>query len=261
MYINLNNLTDALRNFKSSKPFNHCIVENFFKTEVAKKLENEFPDFNSNIWHIYDNKLEDKKVCNDWNSFPEMTYKVFSYLNSTNFIDILDKKSLQDKLYADPGLHGGGWHIHSKGGKLNVHLDYSLHPKMDLQRKLNIIIYLNSRWKTNWGGSLGLYDNKSDQHPGQLISAIEPRFNRAVIFDTSQNSWHGLPQKICCPENEYRKSLAIYYLCKPQQGISDRGKALFSPSEEQRKDESVYELIRKRSSIRSASSVYVEDSK
>jgi len=57
MYINLNNLIDALRNFKSSKPFNHCIVENFFKTEVAKKLENEFPDFNSNIWHGLPQKI------------------------------------------------------------------------------------------------------------------------------------------------------------------------------------------------------------
>ena len=46
------------------------------------------------------------------------------------------------KLFIDPGLHGGGWHIHSNKGNLNPHLDYSIHPKMDIQRRLNLIVYL-----------------------------------------------------------------------------------------------------------------------
>jgi hypothetical protein len=53
-------------------------------------------------------------------------------------------KKLDLFLYPDPGLHGGGWHMHGAGGNLNPHLDYSIHPKSGLMRKLNIIIYLSN---------------------------------------------------------------------------------------------------------------------
>ena len=65
---------------------------------------------------------------------------------------------------------------------LNPHLDYSLHPKLYLQRKLNIIIYISKLWKENWGGGLGL-ENDNNQ-PGKLEKTIIPKFNRAIIFDT-----------------------------------------------------------------------------
>lgn len=162
----------------------------------------------------------------------------------------------ENKLYCDSGLNGGGWHIHSRGGKLNTHLDYSLHPKLGLQRKLNIIVYLNSEWQSEWGGHLGLWDNKSADEPGDLIKEIEPKFNRAAIFDTTFNSWHGLPKPLNCPECQFRKSLAVYYLTKPPIDVDNRGKALFTPTAEQQNDKEVLELIKKRSSVVTASSVY-----
>ena len=146
--------------------------------------------------------------------------------------------------------------IFTRGGKLNTHLDYSIHPKLGLQRKLNLIVYLNSRWKENWGGSLGLWGNKSNKKPGRLIKTVAPKFNRAILFDTTQNSWHGLPDPIKCPKNEFRKSLAIYYLCKKTSNISKRGKALFSPTENQKGDKKILKLIKLRSSIKDAHKVY-----
>ena len=131
----------------------------------------------------------------------------------------MTNKISKKKLYSDIGLNGGGWHIHKKGGKLNQHLDYSLHPKLGLERKLNIIIYLNSNWKKEWKGNLGFWSNESNKEPGNLVREIEPKFNRAILFDTTQNSWHGLPEPVNCPKGEYRKSLAIYYLCKPSKKL------------------------------------------
>ena len=156
----------------------------------------------------------------------------------------------------DIGLNGGGWHIHKTGGKLNMHLDYSIHPKLNLQRKLNLIIYLNSKWKEKWGGSLGFWENKSSKNPGKLIKSIVPKFNRAVIFDTTQNSWHGLAEPVRCPKKQFRKSLAIYYLCKKQKNAQKRGKALFSPLETQKKDKKIIKLIKLRSSSKTAQKVY-----
>ena len=256
--IDIENLKNAAKNWNEKKPFPHFVVDGFFKNEVAHKLESEFPEFDNKIWHEYGNAIEIKKVCNNWNVFPELTYKVFSYLNSNEFVEIISSTLFAEELplFSDPGLNGGGWHIHKKGGKLNTHLDYSLHPKLGMQRKINIIIYLNSDWKNSWGGHLGLWGNESDSKPGKLEKQIVPVFNRAAIFDTTCNSWHGLPEPLTCPSNQYRKSMAVYYLAKPAADIDPRGKALFAPTDDQKNDKEVLELIKRRSNIETASSVY-----
>lgn len=255
--INIDGIKNAAVGWRDVAPFPHFVVDNFFDKHVAETLEFDVPDFDSDIWHEYGNAIEIKKVCNNWNVFPTQTYRVFSYLNSPDFVSSISNLLFGDDiLFADYGLNGGGWHIHSSGGKLNTHLDYSCHPKTTKQRKLNIIVYLNSNWQNNWGGSLGLWGNNSDQAPGPLVKEISPKFNRAVIFDTTCNSWHGLPVPISCPEGQFRKSLAVYYLTEPEENLDPRGKALFAPTDEQKYDKSVLDLIKKRSNINSAGSVY-----
>lgn len=257
MFINEEKFILALQEFAKEGPFDHCVIDDFFEAGLAKKLEKDFPDYNSSLWQNYNNAIEVKKLNNIWNYFPKSTYQALSFLNSDKFVSILEATIFKkNKLYSDMGLNGGGWHIHKSGGKLNTHLDYSIHPKLGLQRKFNIIIYLNSSWKDNWGGSLGLWGNDSPKKPGALVKSIKPKFNRAIIFDTTQNSWHGLPEPINCPEDQFRKSLAVYYLCDPPKKISKRGKALFAPSEAQINDKEVLELIKKRSSVKHANKVY-----
>ena len=160
-------------------------------------------------------------------------------------------------MYPDFGLNGGGLHTHRSGGKLNAHLDYSLHPKLRLERRLNLLIYLTPDWKTEWGGDLGLWNHDEEyKKPKNLISTISPQFNRAVLFDTTQNSWHGLPDPIQCPPEVTRNSLAVYYLCDPRSEAEDRSRALFVPHKEQENDPDVLELIRKRSNVQTSKSVY-----
>ena len=190
--------------------------------------------------------------------FPPLTYQTFNYLNSTQFCTTLGQLLFDtDVLLSDPGLNGGGWHIHARGGKLNTHLDYSIHPKLRLQRKINIIIYLNSSWQSSWGGGLGLWDGDENE-PGELVEEIDPKFNRAVIFDTTLNSWHGLPTPIDCPDNQTRRSIAVYYLKEPTEQVVSRGKALFAPTEIQKSNQEVLDLIEKRSSEATAYSVWKE---
>ena len=213
--INEKRITDALTNFKQ-KPFNYCVIDNFFRTNVAKALCKKFPKYSSNLWHEYKNEIEDKKTCNNWNHFDELTYQVFTFLNSNSFVDLLSK-NIKIKLFSDPGLHGGGWHIHANNGNLNPHLDYTIHPKMKHQRRLNLIIYLEESYKDKYGGHLGFWSHdKKNCLPKNLIKEIYPKFNRAVIFDTSQNSWHGLSTLVKLPRNKFRKSIAVYYLSKPK---------------------------------------------
>lgn len=246
-----------LDDFRQSQPFEHVVIDNFFEPELALQLEAEFPTFEDNVWHHYNNAIEVKKACNNWNVFPEITYRTFAWLNSDEFVQILSGRLGIEGLSADPGLNGGGWHIHKKGGKLNTHLDYSVHPKLMRQRKLNLIVYLNSDWQDAWGGHLGLWrQHPSKRKPGELVHSLSPRFNRAVLFDTTQDSWHGLPAPLACPEGQTRRSLAVYYLVPAIEGVDPRGKALFAPTAEQETDVAVLDLIKVRSDVKGAEMVY-----
>jgi Rps23 Pro-64 3,4-dihydroxylase Tpa1-like proline 4-hydroxylase len=214
---------------------------------VAEKLENDFLDYDDNKWFYYKNAIEDKKALNDWNQFPATTYSVFCELMSNDVVDMM-ADLIGGNIYVDHGLHGGGWHIHASGGNLNPHLDYSIHPKMGLQRKLNIIMYVSSKLRPEHGGQLGLWSHSdSDNTPDQLIKEIDPKFNRAVLFDTTQNSWHGMSRKLTQPIDIFRKSLAIYYLTDPPHGVDVRERALFAPRENQKNDTEIANLIKTRS--------------
>ena len=243
--------------FANAQPFDHIVIDDFFHNDIADKLSQEFPAFDAPCWNSYSNAIEEKKTCNHYDRFPETTYQAIDVLNGPEFVRILSDLTGFDTLRPDYGLNGGGWHIHSAGGKLNTHLDYSIHPKIKMERRLNIIIHLSKDWNADWGGGLGLWSHDAEKFaPKDLIKTVPVKFNRAVLFDTTQNSWHGLPDPIRCPEGVYRKTLALYYLTPPREGVSDRGKALFAPHDNQKGDPEVMELIKKRASVGTAADVY-----
>ena len=255
-YVNLNGIKEAFESFKSATPYDHCVVKNFLKPSLAGDIEHEFLDYSSDKWFFYNNEIENKKVINDWNIFPINSYTLFSYLTSPEFVDFLSGL-YKKKLYCDPGLHGGGWHIHGLGGNLNPHLDYSLHPKLKLQRTLNIIVYLSKDLLPSHGGYFGLWShNEATNSPLDLIHEIIPEFNSAVIFDTTQNSWHGMSRALMQPNGVFRKSLAIYYLCDPPENVDPRARALFAARESQQGRHDIEELIRLRSGVETSKLVY-----
>jgi len=248
--IDLNKIKDCFVNFHNEDPFPYAVIDDFFPEKIANSLAEEFPDFDSDAFNgNYNNPLEIKKTCNIWDRFPSLTYKVFDYLNSKEFLNFISNVTGQENVYSDSGLHGAGWHIYPPGGKLNVHLDYTIHPKLELQRKFNLLIYLNQNWKPEWAGELGLWYGK--EKPMQLVKVLEPKFNRAVFFDTTMNSWHGLEIPNKFPGKECRKSIALYYLIEPNKNMLNRTRALFSPSEDQKNNLEILDLINRRSKITS----------
>lgn len=244
--------------FLSSGPFNHIVIDDFFTSEVAEKIASEFPDYNMPHWRAdWDNAVEHKRLHNTWDIFGEQTYRTFAYLLSQDWVNKLESIVGKTGVYGDVGLHGGGIHAHTRGGHLNVHLDYNLHPKLKLKRNYNIIIYMSQGWDPAWGGGLGLWTHDAEKRgPKECVKTVDVKFNRAVLFDTSQNSWHGLPEKIDCPEGHYRQSLALYYLTQPEAGVDPRGKALFAPYKEQENDPAVLDLIKRRADVNAVKDLY-----
>jgi hypothetical protein len=250
---------DALiEQYHAGKPFKHCMIDNFFDEDVALKLSEEFPDYNDDkIWAIYNNSIENKRLTPNWGLFPSTTYSVFTLMNTPEFVQKIRLITGIPNLVADYGMHGGGWHVSKNGGKLNMHKDHSIHPKLGMERRINLIVYMTPDWNEQSHGGLELWSHDAEKNlPKECVTKIQNLFNRAVIFDTADNSWHGLPREIECPEGVYRKSLNIYYIAEARAEAEPHDRAYFAPYGDQVNDPKVLELIKKRSSSKTSSEVY-----
>lgn len=218
------NNTSELRNmFINAEPFSNVIIDNFFNEEFCTELLVKFPLLTDSNWYKYYNPIEHKYAMNKFDAHP-IYKKLFDILQSNYLVQKISLITNIEKLENDPHLHGAGIHYHPKGGKLDMHLDYSLHPISNRERRVNLIIYLNKEWNSSWGGNIELFDNDYTK----CITSIPPIFNRAVLFKTNDISYHGLPTPISCDENNGRKSIAIYYVSDTKPEIV-RHKANFFP--------------------------------
>lgn len=212
--------------YKNAKPFENIVIPQFFNEEYANQLNDLFPlptDQNKN-WHLYHNPLEHKFSLNTFNDYPEMN-NVFKLLQTDQFISFIKQITDIVDLENDPHLHGAGLHAYPNNGKLDIHLDYNIHPITKKERRVNLIIYMNKDWKEEYGGNIEFYDENKQSVDRHII----PSFNTAILFKTCDLSYHGLPNPIKCPPNVYRKSFAIYYVSPPRDNLTQRYKAEYFP--------------------------------
>jgi dTDP-glucose 4,6-dehydratase len=216
----IKNVEELQKKFTTAEPFEHIIIPNFLEENYANMLHDNFPeDVDKDHWHKYNNPIEVKFTLDNLEKLPNSLKDIF-YLYSTN--EITNKFSVLsdiDNLEYDPFLHGAGIHVHPRDGRLHMHLDYEKHPYLNKERRLNVILYLNKNWDPEWNGETQLWDK--DMQKCIVKSTVE--FNTAIIFKTNDISWHGLPEKIKCPEGVFRKTIAYYY-------ISD----LYSPADKEK---------------------------
>ena len=210
------------KNYINSIPFPNIIIKDFFDENFLTAALNEFPDLSIiNNSEIYKNKNEVKFANNNYEDFPKKIKILFDFLNSEIFLKFLQKiSSIKETLITDPGLNGGGLHEIKRGGLLKVHTDFNRHPNLNLDRRLNVLIYLNKTWQEDFGGHLQLWDK--DMKACQ--KKITPLFNTMVIFSTTDFSNHGHPDPLNCPDGLSRKSFATYYFSKgrPNDEITNR---------------------------------------
>ena len=194
----------------SNVPFPNVIIKDFLPLEIVKKAENEFLNFNKGSDVGLAQFQKTKKALYDYSLMPHVIKEIINFLYSQDFVNILEKKFQLKDLLPDWKLFGGGLHQSFNGGFLKVHSDFIYMRKSKLKRRLNLLLYLNSNWDENWGGLLEFWDEKMNFAPKK----IAPKLNNAVIFRTDLNSNHGFPDPINCPNDQTRKSLALYYYTK-----------------------------------------------
>jgi Rps23 Pro-64 3,4-dihydroxylase Tpa1-like proline 4-hydroxylase len=238
--------------FLTNEPYEHVQIPNFFNEEFANSLVELFPTLDHPRWYQYNNPIEKKYSLNHFQDLPKFR-RVFDTLQSDAFIHKMKEITSIPNLEKDPFLHGAGLHYHPRGGKLDMHLDYSIHPITKKERRVNLIIYLNREWREEWNGSLELWNNEYTH----CVKKILQQWNSDVLFRTSDISYHGMPRPFMCPEEMGRKSIAIYYVSEPRPEATIRYKAEFYPLPEQPVNEKLAELYEIRK-IRNLSKVELD---
>jgi hypothetical protein len=191
--------------YNQAKPFPHAVFDNFFNPNKLLEIAHAFPQPTEGQWWKYDNALERKFAKNQ--ELPPIIKEFIFELQGGIFLQFLEQLTGIERLQPDHSLNGGGLHSISRGGKLDIHADYNYHPVTKLDRRLNVLIYLNNGWLPAWKGNLELWDK--DMTACQ--KSIMPLFNRMVIFNVTDDSLHGHPDPLECPENRTRNSIALYY--------------------------------------------------
>ena len=208
-YQNLEEIANNQKNkYLENKPFPHIEFQDFFCDELMNEIIKEFPS-NLDILGIkHENEVEKKFALPVYDKLSESAKYLINQLNSFEFVNFLNKiTGIKEALIPDPYLEGGGYHELKQNGFLNIHSDFNIHLKTKLDRRVNVLIYLNKDWEENFGGSLELWDKEMKK----CEKKITPTFNKVVIFNTNDFSYHGNPKKISHPQKVSRKSIALYY--------------------------------------------------
>lgn len=226
-----NRLSEIASDFQSQKPFKYVVFENIFFPDKAEEIFVNYPEIEYGTWDgvtYVDQKHKFQQTAFDSGSIMD---RVFHELNAKEFLSWLQKvTSFEEEILGDEDLFGGGLHQSINGAFLNVHVDYNIHPKTKYHRRLNVLVYMNKDWKDEYEGHLELWDLTKGKN---LLAKVAPAFNRCVIFETNEISFHGHPKPLRTPQGVNRKSIATYYYStsRPEGEIAEEHNTLYVNTE------------------------------
>ncbi len=198
---------DLHEQYVSAQPFPHIVIDDFCSPEILDDCIKNFPADPDPDSQTFDRDQERYKTSFNPDYLPGKVRSFFYALNSRPFIAFLENMTGVKGLIPDPYYLGGGFHQTKQGGHLGVHADFNLHPTLKLERRLNLLIYLNKDWQEGYGGDLELWTKDMSERVHQIV----PHFNRSVVFSTNATSFHGHPTPVNHPQETPRRSIALYY--------------------------------------------------
>jgi hypothetical protein len=195
------------KEYATAEPYPHAALDDFLPAEVCAQVLEEFPRPGQIDWLKFERHHSQKLATRGDGQFGERTRELLRQLNGPAFLQFLEALTGIEGLIPDPYFEGGGLHQIERGGHLKVHADFNWHRKLRLDRRINFILYLNKDWREEYGGHLELWDRSMSR----CVRKVLPVFNRCVIFNTTSRAYHGHPERLACPPEHTRKSVALYY--------------------------------------------------
>jgi len=217
--------------YQSASPFPHVVMEDFADPDFLRQVWAEFPARGDDAWGLMHDRNQKKTALNDTRKMGPATLALINLLNGRDVINFLERLTGIQGLLPDPHLAGGGLHEIHPGGMLKVHADFNFHTQLKVDRRLNLLLYLNENWSDEYGGHLQLWDRQMKN----MVHKIGPVFNRCVVFSTTDDSYHGHPDPLTCPEGRSRRSIAMYYYTvgRPESEKSPSHQTLFKQRAEE----------------------------
>jgi hypothetical protein len=213
--------------FAQARPFRHLVLDGFLAPEFAERLLREFPPFERGDARNENGQLGSKSVVERIRALGPAYAELDDLIQGQPFLELLGRiTGIPDLLY-DPDYVGGGTHENRHGQDLDPHVDFNRHPFTRWHRRLNLIVYLNQQWDDAWGGSLELHSDP--RAAGDRVTLVTPRFNRCVVFETTEASWHGFA-RIDLPAAERqrsRKSVALYFYTAERDAVADTHSTIY----------------------------------
>jgi hypothetical protein len=215
--------------YRNNRPFPHIGIDDFFDDAIIRKVLADYPGEFDATWDrrfLDAGTYEEQKLGLDrLEDFPPYIQQFVQALNSRIFIEFLERLTGIDGLIPDPYLSGGGLHMIPRGGRLAIHADFNKQRKLRLDRRLNLLLYLNYDWQEEWGGALELWDKDVKTKEKSYL----PIANRMVVFSTTDTAYHGHPDPLTSPKGKYRRSIALYYYTngRPEDEKSDVHTTIF----------------------------------
>ena len=201
-------LPELVGQYSAAKPFPHVVMDDVLFADAFGRAAAEFPAIRDPFWKGYLHVNETKYGNTQPDTWGQTLTAVAKEFVSPEFVKFLEELTGLSDLLPDWSMDGGGLHQTLRGGHLNVHADFTTHHvKENWSRRVNILLYLNEEWREEWGGKLELWDK--DMTAPQ--AKVQPAGNRMLIFTTTDESFHGHPDALTCPEDVARRSMALYY--------------------------------------------------
>ena len=192
--------------YRSAHPFPSIAMDDFLDADILRQILREFPSRDG--VRFFNRAQERFKYQFGPDHFSGPTIRnLMAELNSDAFVQFLSEMTGISGLIPDPYFVGGGLHETLPGGHLSIHADFNIHGDMKVERRLNLLIYLNDDWDPSYGGELELWDARMRGSARSIL----PIMGRAVVFSTTSKSFHGQPDPVKCPEGRSRRSIATYY--------------------------------------------------
>lgn len=215
--------------FARREPFRHVVIDDFFAADYAARLLSEFPPFERGNARNEHGELGNKATVERVRGLGPAYAALDDLVRSPALLDLVERITSIPELLYDPWYFGGGTHENRDGQDLDPHVDFNRHPVESWHRRLNLIVYLNREWDDAWGGSLELHSDPRSSD--DRITLITPIYNRCVIFETTETSWHGFSRigQEGAPSSLSRKSIALYFYTRerPTEELADAHSTIY----------------------------------
>lgn len=204
-------LGDALNSeYVNNDPFPHIVIDDLLPKDLLRRVVEEFPKREEGRFNDAQSRLKTGYQMEKITS-PLIT-NLIDALNASQFLDLLERMTGISGLITDPHQSGGGLHETARGGHLSIHADFNLQSHLKVRRRMNLILFLNETWEEEYGGELELWETDMSRK----AKGVLPLLGRAVVFNTESDTFHGHPDPLTCPDDVFRRSLALYYYTVPE---------------------------------------------